>query len=47
MVEVMKIMKTFLKKSHASTATLSTPDPTAGQCQPTLSVECIEILSKQ
>ena len=30
MVEVMKIMVTFLKKSYASTATLSAPNPTAG-----------------
>ena len=30
MVEVMKIMATFFKRSHASTATLSAPDPATG-----------------
>ena len=34
MVEVMKIMVTFLKKSYASTATLSAPNPTAGHHWP-------------
>ena len=30
MVEVMKIMATSFKRSHAGTAALSTPDPAAG-----------------
>ena len=30
MVEVMKIMATPFKRSHAGTAALSTPDPAAG-----------------
>ena len=34
MVEVMKIMATSFKRSHACTATLSAPDPAAGHCQP-------------
>ena len=34
MVKVMKIMATSFKKSHASTATLSAPDPGAGHSQP-------------
>ena len=33
MVEVMKIMATSFKRSHACTATLSAPDPAAGHCQ--------------
>ena len=33
MVEVIKIMVTSFKRSHACTATLSTPDPEAGHCQ--------------
>ena len=33
MVEVMKIMVTSFKRSHAHTATLSGPDPAAGHCQ--------------
>ena len=36
MVEVMKIMATSFKRSHAGTATLSAPNPAAGHCQPTL-----------
>ena len=36
MVEVMKIMGTSFKKSHARTATLSAPNPAAGHCQHTL-----------
>ena len=36
MVEVMKIMATSFKRSHAPTATLSAPDPAAGYSQPTL-----------
>ena len=36
MVEVMKIMATSFKRSHACTATLSASDPEAGHCQPTL-----------
>ena len=34
MVEVMKITATSFKRSHACTATLSAPNPTAGHCQP-------------
>ena len=34
MVEVMKIMVTSFKRSHAGTAALSAPDPAAGHCQP-------------
>ena len=36
MVEVMKIMATSFKRSHAGTATLSAPDPAAGHHRPTL-----------
>ena len=35
MVEVMKIMVTSFKRSHACTATLSAPNPAAGHRQPT------------
>ena len=35
MVEVVKIMATSFKKSHAGTAALSAPDAAAGQRQPT------------
>ena len=35
MVEVMKIMATSFKRSHAGTATLSAPDPAAGHHRPT------------
>ena len=35
MVEVMKIMVTSFKRSHAHTATLSAPNPAAGHLQPT------------
>ena len=35
MVEVMKIMATSFKRSHARTATLSAPSPVAGHCRPT------------
>ena len=35
MVEVMKIMVTSLKRSHACTATLSAPNPAAGHHRPT------------
>ena len=34
MVEVMKIIATFFKRSHACTATLSVSDPAAGHCRP-------------
>ena len=34
MMEVMKVMATFFKRSHALTATLSVPDPGAGHRQP-------------
>ena len=33
MVEVMKIMATSFKRSHACTATLTAPNPAAGHCQ--------------
>ena len=36
MVEVMKIMVTFFKRSHACTAARSVPKPVAGHCRPTL-----------
>ena len=35
MVEVMKIMVTSFKRSHAHTASLSAPNPAAGHHQPT------------
>ena len=35
MVEVIKIMATSFRRSHAHTATLSAPDPAAGHHQPT------------
>ena len=35
MVEVMKIMVTSFKRSHACTATLTAPNPAAGHQQPT------------
>ena len=34
MVEVMKIMVTSFKRSHASTAALSAPKPVAGHSRP-------------
>ena len=34
MLEVMKIMATSFKRSHAGAATLSVPNPAAGHCQP-------------
>ena len=39
MVEIMKIMVTSFKKSHACTATLSAPDPVIGHRQPTPPLE--------
>ena len=39
MVQVMKIMVTSFKKSHACTATLSAPSPAGGHCQPTPPLE--------
>ena len=39
MVEVMKIMVTSLKRSHACTSTLSDSNPAAGHHQPTSLVE--------
>ena len=39
MVEVMKIMATSLKRSHACAAALSVPDPTAGHRRPTSPLE--------
>ena len=44
MVEVMKIMETSFKRSHASTATLSDPSPAAGHHQPTPLLETPEHL---
>ena len=34
MVEIMKIMATSFKRSHACTATLSVTNPAAGHCRP-------------
>ena len=39
MVEVMKIMGTSFKKSHACTATLSAPNPAGGHHRPTPPLE--------
>ena len=39
MVEVMKIMGTFFKRSHACTVALSAPNPAAGHCRPTTLME--------
>ena len=39
MVEVMKVMVTSFKRSYACTATLSDPNPAAGQHQPTPPLE--------
>ena len=39
MVEVMKIMATSFKRSHACTAALSAPSPAAGHRQPTPPLE--------
>ena len=39
MVEVMKVMVTSFKRSHARTATLSAPNPAAGHHQPTSPLE--------
>ena len=36
MVEVMKIMVTSFKRSHAHTAALSAPNPATGHCYPHL-----------
>ena len=36
MLEVMKIMVTSFKRSHACTTALSAPNPAAGHCQPKL-----------
>ena len=41
MVEVMKIMVTSFKRSHAQIATLSAPDPAAGHCRPTPPLETL------
>ena len=35
MMEIIKIMVTSFKRSHACTAPLSAPDPAPGHCQPT------------
>ena len=35
MMEVMKIMMNFLKRSHAGTATIHAPNPAADHCLPT------------
>ena len=42
MVEVMKIMATSFKRLHASTATLSVPNPAAGHRRPTPQPETLE-----
>ena len=39
MVEVLKIMGTSFKRSHAGTATLSAPNRAPGHCQPTPPLE--------
>ena len=39
MVEVLKIMATFFKRSHARTAVLNAPNPAAGHHQPTPPLE--------
>ena len=39
MVEVMKIMETSFKRSHACTAMLSAPNPAAAHYQPTPPLE--------
>ena len=39
MVEVMKIMVTSFKRSHACTAAFCTPDLAAGHCQPAPQLE--------
>ena len=44
MVEIMKIMMTSFKKSHAYTATLSAPNPAAGDIDPRL---CWRLLDTQ
>ena len=41
MVEVMKIMVTSLKRSHACTTTVLAPNPAAGHFQPTPSPETL------
>ena len=41
MVEVMKIMVTSFKRSHAYTVTLSTPKPAEGHHQPTLLLDTL------
>ena len=43
MVEVMKIMVTSFRRSHAHTATLNVPNPAAGQCQPHLHQRLLDI----
>ena len=42
MVEVMKIMVTSFKRSHACTATLSAPIPAAGHHRPTPPLETLD-----
>ena len=42
MVEVMKLMATSFKRSHARSTALSAPDPAAGHCQP---IPLLETLS--
>ena len=46
MVEVMKIMATSFKRSHACTATLSTPNPAASHHCPTPLLETWTLLGK-
>ena len=46
MVEVMKIMVTSFKRSHAGTAELSAPDPAAGHCQSMPPLKCYKVASR-
>ena len=46
MVEVMKIMGTSFKRSHACTAALGAPSPAAGHCQPTPLPEILDTLGQ-
>ena len=41
-MEVVKIIETSFKRSHASTATLSAPNPAAGHRQPTPPQETLD-----
>ena len=46
MLEVMKIMVTSFKRSHACTAALGAPSPAAGHCQPTPLPEILDTLGQ-